>query len=267
MSCAVEMKNLQLIVERAKLSPLIHWYVVVMILLDLSHRTHSCPTYWLTVEKALFSRISIFNNATNMLSRSRAKQLLLLRDILLITFQTPAKYPNVDCGFDGSKVTPQNNTPPSDNTQTTGKPNSIADGYNRALLSYLSKKDVDVVTAQHFKLGRSRSITMSGNDSFDYKLVQCIDVLLEIADEIEKRILFIAMNLLLERRYNSHLAYISYPYNGQLTGKPDTSVVIRLLLIHISILKLDATALLTDKRLSEYLSLYQNMSLNLYLDK
>ncbi|OMJ28743.1 hypothetical protein AYI69_g1765 [Smittium culicis] len=187
-NCYKELESLELVVEKAKLSPLVHWYIVISITAAaIKRQVHSNTLdQWLSIEQLLFSKISLITFSNSQLSKSRAEQLKILRKIGLLSFSSVRKAQMADF------------------TSSLKDANSALDFISR-------KKQSDYQTSKSFFDGRSR---VNNAISDGYREAQCVDVLLEAADSIEKRLEFIFSNLALEGRWRVYVnTLLSLPKN------------------------------------------------------
>ncbi|OMJ21884.1 hypothetical protein AYI70_g3213 [Smittium culicis] len=187
-NCYKELESLELVVEKAKLSPLVHWYIVISITAAaIKRQVHSNTLdQWLSIEQLLFSKISLITFCNSQLSKSRAEQLKILRKIGLLSFSSVRKAQMADF------------------TSSLKDANSALDFISR-------KKQLDYQTSKSFFDGRSR---VNNAISDGYREAQCVDVLLEAADSIEKRLEFIFSNLALEGRWRVYVnTLLSLPKN------------------------------------------------------
>ncbi|OLY84101.1 hypothetical protein AYI68_g1748 [Smittium mucronatum] len=199
-NCHKELESLELVVERAKLSPIVHWYIVIAIIADaIKRQVHSNTLeQWLSMEQMIFSKISIVSNCNTQLSKSRSEQILILRKIGLLSFSCSRK------------------------AQMSFYLASLRDF--DSLLNISSRKNkADVDTARNFCEGRSRAHN-AGSEG--YREVQCVEVLLEAADGIEKRLEFIFGNLALNGAWRVwvNTSLLQYQLNNSKKQHTKTSI-------------------------------------------
>ncbi|PVV01265.1 hypothetical protein BB560_004326 [Smittium megazygosporum] len=173
--CVQELESLQIVIDKANLSPLVHWYVIMAITVDSVRRqAHSTILdRWLSLEQSVFSKIKILGHTDSPMSKARAKQLISLRKIGLssLTSVRSAQMGNLVLALENS---------------------------DRVLDFFTKRDEADAEAAQTFREGRSRALASGSEGYFE---VQCIDVLLEAAESIERRLIFMFGNLALDARW------------------------------------------------------------------
>ncbi|PVZ96732.1 hypothetical protein BB558_007344 [Smittium angustum] len=157
------------------LSPLVHWYVVITIAADgVRRQVHSSVIdHWLSLEKVLFSKIRLLSITESPLSRFRSLQLQLLREIGLLSLS-------------------------SVRDSLTGDFSLALDKSNKVMELLCEKRLVDTKVSQSFREGQSRSFVI-GKEG--YQEIQCVDVLLNAAERIERKLEFMFGNLSLDGRW------------------------------------------------------------------
>ncbi|PVU94403.1 hypothetical protein BB561_002565 [Smittium simulii] len=182
--CLQELKSLQIVIEQAKLSPILNWYITIVIVVDcVRKQVHSSVlNHWLSLEQSIFSKVRILEHTDSPLSKVRAQQLKILHEMSRVSFSS------------------LRNAQMAKFSLALEKSDYMLDLFEQ-------KRIANTNTAQSFREGRSCAWAIG---SEGYSEIQCIDVLLEMAESVERRLEFMFGNLALDARWRIWTSTCNY---------------------------------------------------------